>query len=68
MNQALTIYIKYDINTVSDNLKNDINNLRTDLNITKDKTELNKINQVLKEFDSSHHFHGDKSENFKKKK
>ena len=35
-----------DINTLEDNLKNDINNLRKDLNITKDntETELSKIN------------------------
>ena len=53
-----------DINTVQDDLKNDINNLRKDLNIRKDKTEteLNKINQVLKEFDSSQHFFGEKYE------
>ena len=53
-----------DINTVQDDLKNDINNLRKDLNIRKDKTEteLNKINQVLKEFDSSQPFFGEKYE------
>ena len=35
-----------DINTLEDDLKNDINNLRKDLNITKDntETELSKIN------------------------
>ena len=56
-----------DINTVQDDLKNDINNLRKDLNIRKDKTEteLNKINQVLKEFDSSQHFFGEKYESQK---
>ena len=56
-----------DINTAQDDLKNDINNLRKDLNIRKDKTEteLNKINQVLKEFDSSQHFFGEKYESQK---
>ena len=50
--------IKSDINTVKGNLKNDINNLRNDLNITEDmtKTELSKVNRVLKEVDSSQHF------------
>ena len=40
------------------NLKNDINNLRNDLKITEDmtKTELSKVNRVLKEVDSSQHF------------
>ena len=61
--------IKNDINTVGDDLKNDINNLRKDLNITKDKTktELNQINRVLKEFDSSQHFLGEKYESQKEK-
>ena len=38
--------------------KNDINRLREDLNITRNKTEtdLRKINRVLKEVDSSQFF------------
>ena len=61
--------IKNDINTVRDDLKNNINNLRKDLNITKDKTktELNQINRVLKELDSSQDFLGEKYESQKEK-
>ena len=59
LNQTLT----NDINTVWDDLKNDINNLRKD----KTQTELNKINGVLKEFDSSQHFLGEKYESQKEK-
>ena len=61
--------IKNAINTVRDDLKNDINNLRKDLNITngKTETELSKINIVLKEFDSSQHFLGEKYESQKEK-
>ena len=53
-----------------DDLKNDINNLRKDLNITKDKTkkELSKINQALEEGDSSQHFLGEKYESQKEEK
>ena len=61
--------IKNDINTVQDDLKYNINNLRKDLNITKDQTEteLSKIDQVLKEFDCSQHLVGEKYENQKEK-
>ena len=45
--------------------KNDINRLREDLNITRNKTEtdLRKINRVLKEVDSSQFFLDEEREN-----
>ena len=57
--------IKSDFHTVQDEFKNDI----MSLNITKymTKTELSKVNCVLKEIDSSQHLLGEKYENEKEK-
>ena len=57
--------IKSDFHTVQDEFKNDI----MSLNITKymTKTELSKVNCVLKEIDSSQHLLGEKYENKKEK-
>ena len=60
-----SINIKSDFHTVQDEFKNDI----MSLNITKymTKTELSKVNCVLKEIDSSQHLLGEKYENEKEK-
>ena len=57
--------IKSDFHTVQDEFKNDI----MSLNITKymTRTELSKVNCVLKEIDSSQHLLGEKYENKKEK-
>ena len=68
LKQALN-NIKIDLHTERHELKNNINNSKKDFNIKKDmtKTELSKINGVLKEVDSSQYFLAEKYENQKEK-
>ena len=57
--------IKSDFHTVQDEFKNDIMSLHITKYMT--KTELSKVNCVLKEIDSSQHLLGEKYENKKEK-